>query len=78
MYKGVPCPVLFLTEAEGFDHVSFGISPLRPYQRRAGVPALQKLTKLGEATGKTGNDIQACLIPDASPMQKYAEIRDIF
>jgi hypothetical protein len=69
---------LFLTEAEGFDHVSFGISPLRPYQQRAGIPTLQKLTKLGEATGKPGNDIQACLIPDASPMQKRAEIRGIF
>jgi len=63
----------------------FQISPPRsstgwvhPYQWRTGIPALQKLTKLGEASGKPGNDIQACLIPDASPMQKHAEIRDIF
>jgi hypothetical protein len=49
----------------------FGIPPLRPYQRRTSISALQKLTKLGEATGKPVYDIQACLTADAPPMQKY-------
>ena len=78
MCKGAPCPVRLLTGAQGFDHVSFGIPSLHPNQRRTGIPALQKLTKLGEATSKPGKDIQTRLIPDASTMQKHAEIRGIF